>query len=120
MAKKMAAAALCGLVVLGGCSTVVPNRGAPVTQMRGAELVGQNIRVESAGRTSTMTFRRDGTVIARFGEQQATGNWDVQPGKLCFAWGSVRDCWPYLGALERGRTVTLTSDRGNVVRVTLL
>ena len=41
--------------------------------------------------------------------------------ELCFWWGNApRECWPYPAPFERGRSRSLTSDRGNQVTVTLL
>jgi hypothetical protein len=87
----------------------------------GAELVGQAIRLEtSGGQVSTLRFADNGVVRAQFGTREITGSWVATGTQLCFAWtGSSRECWPYTQPLVRGETVTLTSDRGNVVRVTL-
>ena len=113
-------AAAAGALALAGCSTLGisdPRYQAPP----GAELVGQRLLVESArGQASTMTFAGDGIVRAAFGTQQATGRWQVLDDQLCFYWGQApRECWPYAAPFVRGRTVALTSDRGNAVRVTL-
>lgn len=126
MKMKLAAAAASGLVLLAGCSIIPPSRGGgPAVQSmvvpRGAELVGRTLRVEAAGGgVSTMRFNGDGTVQAAFGSQQVNGAWTVASSRLCFAWaGANRECWPYTTSFVRGETVTLTSDRGNVVRATL-
>ena len=112
-----AAAAL----LLGACA-VFPDggrqaeRGPPVP-----EFVGRALTVAAAnGQVSTMRFERGGAVTARFGERETAGRWALESRRLCFTWGgSYRECWPYTSAFERGRTRTVTSDRGNVVRVTL-
>jgi hypothetical protein len=124
MKKGLAAAAASGLILLAGCSIIPPSRGPAVQSMvtpRGAELVGRTLRVEAAGGgVSTMRFNSDGTVQAAFGNQQVNGAWTVGSSRLCFAWaGANRECWPYTTSFVRGETVSLTSDRGNVVRVTL-
>jgi hypothetical protein len=99
---------------LGGCVTP---RGGPLP-----EFVGRPIRVETAsGQASTLFLRPDGTVEARFGEQRTSGSWDFRDGNLCYTWGgNFRECWPHTAPFYPGRTETVRSDRGNVVRVTLL
>jgi uncharacterized protein YceK len=111
----LAAAAL----LLAGCSTVVPrsDRGPPEP-----EFAGRMMTVVAAnGQASTMMFDRDGTVRAVFGTRETVGRWhlDADDG-LCFTWaGNYTECWPYEAPFERRETRTLTSNRGNVVRVTL-
>ena len=117
-------AAILGLA-LSACSVIPPGRRAaapPVEAAPGAELFGQTLRVEAAnGGISTLRFAPDGTVQATFGERTVNGNWTVAGQRLCFAWGGAsRECWPYAAHFRRGETVTVTSERGNVVRVTLL
>jgi hypothetical protein len=109
--------ALGGAMLVSGCATVGLGGGQP-----GRELHGQTLRVQAAnGATSTMTFRDDSTVQAQFGRNLVTGRWFVREQRLCFNWsGAPQECWPYQGAFPRNRTVTLTSDRGNYVRVTRL
>lgn len=102
-------------VAVAGCSTMVP---------RTADLspVGQTLQVIAAnGSESRMQFRSNGDVVAAFGERSITGQWTMQQEGLCFRWGQAPiECWPYARNFERGRTVTITSTRGNVVRVTRL
>jgi hypothetical protein len=112
-------------LLLGACSTLVPPSPRPdrtVTRPAGAELIGQSLRLETAGgQASTLRFGENGNVRAQFGDREITGTWVTTGTQLCFSWsGSSRECWPYAKPLVRGETVTLTSDRGNVVRVTLL
>jgi hypothetical protein len=62
-------------------------------------------------------------VTALFGRSQANGRYWARDNKLCFEWGGqarTRECWPYTQPFRRGQTRTVTSDRRNVVRVTLL
>ena len=101
-------------LLLSGCATIVP-RGE-----RGLNPAGQTLRVIAAnGAESRMQFRPDGRVVAAFGERSVTGSWELQGENLCFRWGNAaRECWPYERAFQQGRTVTVTSDRGNVVTVT--
>jgi hypothetical protein len=87
----------------------------------GPEFAGRTMRVVAAdGRVTTLRFRRGGTVLARFDGRESAGRWALQRRELCFTWArGFRECWPYRDRFERGRTVALTSDRGNRVRVTL-
>jgi hypothetical protein len=113
MRKAFLAAAFCGSVMISACATV------PAAQP-GAELWNRTLQMESRGQTSTLHFMRDGVVHAQFGGQQVAGRWQMENGQLCFYWtGAPRECWPYSQPLQRGQAVSLTSDRGNVVRVTL-
>ena len=116
MRRALFAASLGGSMLISACATVLPN-----TQP-GAELAGQSLRVQtSRGDVSTLQFREDGAVRALFGERELIGRWELTDGRLCFFWGQApRECWPYRGAFRRGQTVSVTSDRGNVVRVTRL
>ena len=115
------AAPLAAAFLLGACS-VIPggdrgsDRGPPAP-----EFVGRQMSVvASNGQTTTLRFAGDGRVTARFNERETAGRWALERGRLCFTWGaSYRECWPYTQRFERGRTRTITSDRGNVVRVTL-
>ena len=98
-----------------GCATV---RGAAP----GDELVGRTLRMQTTnGQVTTLQFRGNGTVHAAFGSGSLEGRWDVEDRSLCFFWPRApRECWPYRAPFERGRTRSVTSDRGNVLRVTLL
>lgn len=111
------------LASLGACTTLVPRApSAPILAAPGSELVGRQVRLEtSGGQISTLHFAPGGVVHAQFGANRISGTWVATPGQLCFSWsGSSRECWPYSAPLRRGQPVTLTSDRGNVVKVTLL
>ena len=118
---RLAAPAAAAALLLGACP-VIPrgdrNRdyGPPAP-----EFVGRQMSVvASNGQTTTLRFARDGGVTARFNERETQGRWALERRRLCFTWGgSYRECWPYAQRFERGRTRTITSDRGNVVRVTL-
>ena len=103
-------------LLLSGCATIIPRGDTNLSP------AGQTLQVIAAnGGESRMQFRPDGRVVAAFGERSVTGNWEMDGNNLCFRWGAApRECWPYARAFERGRTVTVTSDRGNVVRVTRL
>ena len=102
-------------LLVSGCASVMP-RSQP-----GSELVGKNLRMETrAGQVSTLEFRNDNVVRARFGSQEIIGRWQVEPARLCFLWtGAPRECWPYPQPFRRGETRTITSDRGNQSRVTM-
>ena len=112
---------LAAALLLGACSVIPggdrgPERGPPAP-----EFVGRQMSVVAAnGQTTTLRFAGDGRVTARFNERETAGRWALERRRLCFTWGaSYRECWPYTQRFERGRTRTITSDRGNVVRVTL-
>lgn len=83
---------------------------------------GQTLQVVAAnGATSQMSFRPDGVVAARFGERSINGRWELESDNICFRWGNApRECWRNPAPFQRGRTQSITSDRGNVVRVTRL
>jgi hypothetical protein len=105
---------LCLVGALAGCATGGRRSEEP-------EFVGRAMTVQtSAGQLSTLRFQQDGTVIARFGEQETRGEWSLDARQLCFTWArNFRECWPYTAPFRRGRTTTIRSDRGNVVQVTL-
>ena len=112
---SLLATASAGLL-LSGCASIIPRDRGPVSP------IGQTLQVIAAnGAESRMQFRSDGRVVAAFGERSLTGNWEMEGDNLCFRWGAApRECWPYRGGFQQGRTVSVTSDRGNVVRVTRL
>lgn len=103
-------------LMLGGCSTILPRGSSNLSP------AGQTLSVVAAnGSQSQMQFRSDGHVVAAFGERSVTGDWQMQEEGLCFRWANAPvECWPYTRPFERGRTVTVTSTRGNVIRVTRL
>jgi hypothetical protein len=107
---------LIAATALAGCSTILPPGRGPLTP------AGQTLRVVAAnGAQSRMHFGDGGRVTASVGDRSLEGEWNLQEEGLCFRWGSAPvECWPYLRPFERGRTVTVTSTRGNVVRVTAL
>jgi hypothetical protein len=116
MGKPLVAVAVSGALLAGGCATVFCDG-----RRAGSELVGRSARLDPArGQPSTLFFERDGIVRSVFGQRQAAGRWSVRNRQLCFTWaGNFRECWPYAAPLQPGRTRTIMSDRGNVVRVTL-
>ena len=119
---KLLVPALMSAALLGACTAIPSVEPQPVAALQpGAELMDRQVRLETAaGQTSMLHFAPDGKVHAQFGERQVTGNWVATNGQLCFSWaGTSRECWPYAQPLVPGQTVSLTSDRGNVVRVTL-
>lgn len=115
MRKALVAATISAAMLLGGCESLFGPRG-------GSELVGRSVRlVPARGQTSTLYFGHDGVVRSYFGRNSAAGRWWVRRGQLCFRWaGDFQECWPYAAPFQRGRTVWVRSDRGNLVRVTLL
>ncbi|HEY0111668.1 MAG TPA: hypothetical protein VGB59_00800 [Allosphingosinicella sp.] len=112
--------AILAAALLTACATGSDRRGGDA-YTPGKELVGRTVTLETAkGQVSQLHFQDDGEVEAQFGESRVQGNWTATGRLLCFSWsGSSRECWPYSAPFQRGRTVTLTSDRGNVVKVTL-
>ena len=116
MRKPLITAILAGTLLLGGCATTA---SAP---RLGPELVGRNVRlVPASGQVSVLSFANDGTLTSTFGQRSVKGRWFVAAGRLCFVWaGNFQECWPYAAPFQRGRTVSITSDRGNVVQATLL
>ena len=115
MIRSCLASALLACALLAGCATT---RGpAP-----GNELSGRSLRMETTrGDVTRLRFRDDGRVRADFRGRSIDGRWQVTDRRLCFFWsGAPRECWPYSRPFERGRTRTVTSDRGNVLRVTML
>ena len=111
--KRAFLSSLCLATALAGCAT---GRGSDQP-----EFVGRTMDVVAAnGQASTLSFRPDGVVVARFGSRETQGRWDLERRALCFTWAQThRECWPYARRFRPGRTVTLTSDRGNVVTVTM-
>jgi hypothetical protein len=109
-------AGLCLGAALAGCATV---RGGPGREE--PEFVGRSMRVETAaGQVTILRFDRDGTVTARFNERETEGRWSLERRQLCFTWArNFRECWPYAQRFREGRTVSIRSDRGNVVQVTM-
>jgi hypothetical protein len=103
------------VLALAGCAT--GRDSAPA-----GGLAGQTLRMTATnGQVTTLRFAEDGSVRARFGGRSLDGRWRVSRGRLCFEWPRARrECWPYEEPFRRGRTRTITSDRGNVVQVTAI
>ncbi len=122
MRKLLLAAIVSGSVLAAGCSTL--GIGGGDRRQAGGELVGRSARlVTNNGQGSTLRFQQGGRVTALFGRREAAGRWWARDAKLCFEWGGqtrTRECWPYTQPFRRGQTRTVRSDRGNVVKVTLL
>jgi hypothetical protein len=99
---------------LAGCAT---GRGGSESP----EFVGRSMRVETAaGQVTILRFERDGAVFARFNERETEGRWSLGDRQLCFTWArNFRECWPYAQRFREGRTVSIRSDRGNQVQVTM-
>lgn len=104
------------LPVIAACATMVPRTTANISP------AGQTLRVVAAnGVESQMQFRPNGQVVAAANGRSFTGQWTMQQDGLCFRWGTAPvECWPYNRQFERGRTISVTSTRGNVVQVTRL
>jgi hypothetical protein len=113
------ALAICLSVAVAGCAA--GGGGRPERGSEEPEFVGRSLDVVAAnGQTTTLRFERGGAVTARFNERETQGEWSLRPNELCFTWRQTfRECWPYTQRFRRGRPVSITSDRGNVVRVTM-
>jgi hypothetical protein len=109
---------LCLAGALAGCAT---GRERDQAGSEEPEFVGRSLSVVAAnGQETILRFERDGSVFARFNQQETEGRWELRPRELCFTWRQTfRECWPYAQRFREGRAVTITSDRGNVVRVTM-
>ncbi len=95
------------------------------TQGLGSELSGAVVRVSTLnGRVyNDVHFRADGSALIVIPRRSASisGRWTVQGDQLCLDWPPRGlECWPYRNALEIGRPVDLTSNRGQTVRVTMM
>ncbi len=112
--SRVIVASLCLATALAGCAT---GRQGPAEP----EFVGRTMSVQAnTGQVTMLRFYRDGRVEARFDRQQSQGRWNLERQRLCFTWaGNFRECWPYTRPFRRGETVTVRSDRGNVIRVTM-
>jgi hypothetical protein len=119
MHHRALAAAIAASAMLSGCATIdgILPGGPP-----GSELAGRTLRMEPArGQMTMLSFQRDGVVRAAFGSTVVPGRWEVANRNLCFYWsGAPRECWPYDAPFRRGETRTITSDRGNLIRVTMM
>ena len=137
-------AVLAGVLLLAGCAEVTTPEGQPVAAAPagvagtaaypapplagalGSELYAPNatVRVVLPNDVNTLTFRPDGTVtnVVHSNNMAAQGHWWVVDNQLCINWAGTNrpECWPYPTAWVPGETLTLTSDRGNTVKVTLL
>lgn len=102
---------------LAGCATGGRDRAGSEEP----EFVGRSMEVVAAnGQATILSFSREGAVTARFNERDTVGRWNLQPGELCFTWRETfRECWPYTQPFREGRQVSVRSDRGNTVLVTL-
>ncbi|QAY77365.1 hypothetical protein [Sphingosinicella sp. BN140058] len=104
---------LCLTVALAGCA------GGGDRPQSAAGIAGRTLQVTAAnGQVSTLSFGSDGGVRASFNGRDVSGRWAMEKQRLCFTWGgSFRECWPYATPIRRGETRSITSDRGNVVKV---
>jgi len=87
------------------------------------ELIGRTAQVHLLdGRTILVRYNIDGSAHMT-GPQglNMKGEWFVAFKKLCFEWpGMPRECWPYPSSPATGERVKSQSDRGQVIRTTLL
>lgn len=140
MRYDLNSALLAGILLLAGCAVTTPEGhpvsatpasvdnypAPPVAGALGAELYGPNatVRVDLGSDVNTLTFHSDGTVdnLVHSTNMVAHGHWWVAANQLCINWSGTHrpECWPYPTDWVPGQTLTLTSDRGNTVKVTLL
>ena len=143
MRQVRMAALLGGLILIAGCATVETPEGQPVAARPasaaeveypappgagalGSELYAPNatVRVDLPTDVNTLTFHSDGSVdnLVHSNKMVAHGRWWVVRNQLCINWSGTHrpECWPYPTAWVPGQTLTLTSDRGNTVKVTLI
>lgn len=142
MRQVRMAALLGGMALVAGCATVETPEGQPVPATPaaadaaypappiagalGSELYAPNatVRVDLPHDTNILTFHSDGAVdnLVRSTNMVAHGRWWVVGNQLCINWNGTHrpECWPYPAAWVPGETLTVTSDRGNTVKVTLL
>ena len=90
-----------------------------------AELDGTVIRAASVDGSvvNRVHFYPDGAIriVPEDGQSALPGTYTVQGEQLCLHWqprGS--ECWPYARAFQPGETVSLTSNRGQTLRITLV
>jgi len=114
MNRKHLPLAFFAVATLAGC--VTPRGGD-----RMPEFVGRPISVQGASSQVTILFLHpDGSVEARYGGKMTMGQWEFGDGNLCYIWkGDYRECWPHTAPFVPGRTETVRSDRGSVVKVTM-
>jgi len=115
MFRSCVACGLTASALLAGCATTR-------NPTMGTELAGRSLRMETArGEVTILRFRENGRVRADFRGRTLAGRWQAANRRLCFFWtGAPRECWPYRAPFERGRARSVTSDRGIVLRVTML
>ena len=105
MKKTSVAAALGGV-----CLMLVPVTGAAAqTWVRGAEITGHAVQVETNGVVNTVNFDPGGSArIVSPSGQTVQGRWFIDNQQLCLE-TSQRECWPYQQAFQTGQQVVLTS-----------
>jgi hypothetical protein len=104
---------LLATAALAGC--VTPREG------RLPEFVGRPLAVQAAnGQVTTLMLFPDGRVEARFDGKTRAAHWDFADGNLCYRWTETyRECWRHTQPFRSGRTETIRSDHGHVVKVTM-
>lgn len=126
-----------GLVVVAACALPQEYRVAAGGAPLGPEdiiaapsdeetaLQGTTVEVASAnGRVrNQLQFLPDGIVyiVPRNRAIRFPARWEIRDNWLCVNWRPRGpECWPYEQGFRVGEPVTLTSDRGQTVRVTLI
>jgi hypothetical protein len=99
---------------LTGTLTGVLLLAAPVPAIAqwapGSEIVGQPIRVETAGVANIIYFDAGGAArIQTPAGGIVPGSWSAANGQLCLSVKGSQECWAYARPFQAGQQVTLTS-----------
>jgi hypothetical protein len=91
----------------------------------GGELPGTVVEVRSANRevTNQLQFLPDGIVYIVPADRAVRfpARWEIRDNWLCVDWRPRgAECWPYEQGFRLGEPVTLTSNRGQTVHITLI
>lgn len=97
---------------------VVPGDG-------GQALQGTVVEIKSADRrvTNRLQFLPDGVVyiVPANRSVRFPARWEIRDNWLCVDWRPRgAECWPYEQGFRVGEPVTLTSNRGQTVQITLI
>jgi hypothetical protein len=91
----------------------------------GRDLLGTTVEVSSVDRavTNRLQFLPDGVVyiVPSNRAVRFPARWEIRDNWLCVDWRPRgAECWPYEQGFRVGEPVTLTSNRGQTVHVTLI
>lgn len=128
------AATLGGALVLAGCASsgsdlevAATDNPVPETVLVAppSDLTGTVIRAATLDGdvVNRVHFYPNGVIhiVPESGDVAIPGTYEVANNQLCLNWAPRGiECWPYTRAFQMNETVTLTSDRGQMARVTML